>query len=291
MDTKINPHQFDLILAVALRYAHWLPRIGVDIDGDGKISTPLVIPLTTLTPEEFIGEVEKVWLSTSKRYNSEVTIIYESQHRSFKLYNLLWGRMCVTAYFFYHNDPFWKTVGLREMRALNDIPLIQNDLDIAIQRIDAYYEKIARVKLTNYPTLSVHVEREPSTTDTQQSERIAELEQQLAQKDEEIARLNTRIQELEEQLNVVHLSFIETEGKNPDVIKCVYIDIKKATVGPAEMAECIHDLHIRGLLKNQERHEKLKNIKKIHKELQDTYHFEWTYDAFRRALKRKTTKK
>ena len=121
MDTKINPHKFDLVLAVALRYTHWLSRIGVDKDGEGKTSTPLLIPLTTFPHDEFFGEVEKKWLSMMKNYNMNVLVTYEGQQRTFSLYSLLWGRMCVTAYFYYHDDPFWKNIGLREMRALNDI--------------------------------------------------------------------------------------------------------------------------------------------------------------------------
>ena len=57
------------------------------------------------------------------------------------------------------------------------------------------------------------------------------------------------------------------------------------------MAECLHDLQVQGILKNQERGGKLKKIKKIYEELQQTYGFDWKYDALRRALNRKNAPK
>ena len=291
MKTKIEPDKFDLVLSVAIRHAKWISRIGVDIDTNGKISTPLVTPLTTISHEDFFGEVEKLWLACMKRYNNEKTIAYDGRQMSFKLYNLLWGRMCVTAYFFYHDDPFWKNIALREMRELNDIPPIQEDLNIAIQKIDTYYEKIARIKLTTQLSAINEVEEQTTSVNTQQSTRIAELEKLLSLKDDEISKLKAYITELESQLNIEHLSFIQTDGKHPDVIKCAYRDIKKATVGAAEMATCIHNLQVEGMLKNQEKYGKLKRIKKIYNEMQEVYHFEWTYDALRRALIRVTKKK
>lgn len=203
--------------------------------------------------------------------------------------DLLWAYVCVLSFYLYADEDIWRKHVLPRMEGKLHHPRLRDEIQEAKKLINAEQEKYLSL-IADINNL-VRQTEPPALADTQSSAREAELKQLLAQKDAEIEKLKSRIKELEAQLNVVHLSFIQTEGKNPDVIKCVYIDLRKATVGPAEMAECLHDLKIRSLIKNQEPYKKLNNIKKIHKELQETYHFEWTYDALRRALSRKSTKK
>ena len=298
MVNKLKPEKFQLIKAIALSKTKWLRFVKRDIDEGGRTSFNLLKQLVEVEQDDFIEALETLYLNIQGQFRQMVSVaVVDGRPYTVETYKLLWGRMCLIMYFFYHDDPFWRNIGFREMFEKEYLKDLRDDLANAMVFVNTYYERQAKVSAYKTPEQKI-AEGAPHPNDfaglinpQEVVSQINQLKEQLTQKEEENKKLKDRIQELEEQLNVVHLSFIETEGKNPDVIKCVYIDIKKATVGPAEMAECIHDLHIRGLLKNQERHEKLKNIKKIHKELQDTYHFEWTYDAFRRALKRKTTKK
>lgn len=197
--------------------------------------------------------------------------------------DLFWAYVCLMSFYLYADEDIWRKHVLPRMEGKLRHPRLREEIQEAKKLINAEHEK--------YLSLMADINnlvRQPEAPDNHQ---VEELQQVIAQKDAEIEKLNARIKELEAQLNVVHLSFIETEGKNPELIKCVYIDIKKATVGPAEMAECLHDLQRRGLLKNQERYEKMKKIKKIYQELQETYHFDWTYPALCRALNRKNTRK
>lgn len=274
-----------------------------------KIAHDFVNQLASSNPQRWLDNVSAAYQQICSKTTSTIPNVSPVLHYS----ELLWVYVCIMSYYLYAHDDVWRNHVLAKMESKLHHTVLKDELQQAKQMIDKEDEKYHTFLIDLHAAESE--EKGVVVEDNKISElrqklterdseidnlntRISELEaltkeqkQQLAEKDSEIESLNAHIKELEEQLNVVHLSFIETEGKNPEVIKCVYIDIKKASVGPAEMAECIHDLHIRGLLKNQDRYQKLKNIKKIHKELQDTYHFEWTYDAFRRALKRKTTKK
>ena len=296
MQTKIDPSKFDTILSAALRYCVWISRIGVERDTNGKVSTPILIPLTTVKPEVFIEEVEKTWLKTMKQYNADVLVTNEfGEQRQFKFSSLLWGRMCVTAYYFYRDDPFWRNVGIPELRNVNNVPLINSDVDIAINKIDTLFEKNARIKITygTSNTTDQTSEAKPNLqpTNEEQSARIAELERLVAQQDEEIKALKKHIAELEEQLHCYQPSFIVTEGKRPEDIRGVCRSIARATTSAADMAQCVHELHIQNYLRNQDRTKPIKGINKIFDELQNVYHFEWKISALYRALNRLEPKK
>ena len=223
-----------------------------------------------------------------QRISSEPEPLYYS--------SLLWEWIYLLAYYLHQIDldPLWIENFLPHMKKFQIRPAALNEMNQGEKLINEYIDIRLKVletqrKIDN-PTAETCSQQTTDVETQQLSERFAELEQQLADKDAEIERLNARIKELEEQLNVVHLSFIETEGKNPDSIKWAYNDIKKAIGSPAEMAECLHRLQVQGMLKNQERYGKLKKIKKIYDELEETYHFEWTYPALCRALTRLKTK-
>lgn len=298
MVNKLKPEKFQLIKAIALSKTTWLRFVKRDIDGQGRTSFNLLKQLVEVDQDDFIETLETLYLNMQGQFRNMISVaVVEGRPYTVETYRLLWGRMCLIMYFFYHDDPFWRNIGFREMFEKENLKHLRDDLANAMVCVNNYYKRQDKVHAYKTPEQKI-AEGAPHPNDFAELinpqevfSQINRLKEQLTQKEEENQKLLGRIQELEAQLNIVHLSFIETEGKNPDVIKCVYIDIKKATASPAEMAECIHDLQIRGLLKNQERYKKLKNLTKIHKELQETYHFEWTCDALRRALNRKTAKK
>ena len=198
--------------------------------------------------------------------------------------NVMWEYLYVLSYYFNHDDYHWKKHFLPRMKELARNNAIKDDMTKAEKLVDAYINKRIDLEMdldTN------QIETQPDTKELiKLQQQIASIQEQLAQKDTIIAEKDARIAELEAKLEHPHLTFIQTEGKSPDKIRWAYEDIKKAIESPAKMAECITDLQHHDMLKRQERYGQLKRIKSIHKELQDTYGFTWTYTALCRAINR-----
>ena len=224
-----------------------------------------------------------------KRITQETAVVYYS--------SVLWEWFYLLAYYIHQfdNDPQWHENYLPHIHSFQIRQIALEEIKKGVALIDLFVAKRKRVLETQKQIQQAGSSKENESNDSKIREeyliQITQLKTQLNIVQEENAALKKRIAELEKNNKSIHLSFIETNAKSPDSIKWAYADIEKAIVGPAEMAECIHDLQVQGMLKNQDRCGKLKRIKKIHDELQQTYGFDWTYDALRRALNRITAKK
>lgn len=280
---------FDDILCVSLKKEVFikLPLIKKYVYSDNNFEM-LLKSLTTIQgmPEERI--LDFISLTNDaivKQFGQRITQETETVYYS----SVLWEWFYLLAYYVHQldQDPQWLENYLPHTKGFQIRNICIEETKKGEALIDQFIAKRKRVLETQKQIQQPAALQSDNPNDTNAEEhlsQIAQLQQQLAQKD-------ARIKELEALLNHPHLSFIQTEGKHPDAINGVYREIQKTTVGPAEMAECLHDLQVQGMLKNQERYGKLKKIKKIHEELQKNYGFEWSYDALRRALSRKTTKK
>jgi len=202
--------------------------------------------------------------------------------------NVMWEYVYTLAYYLNNNSAIWRAHLLPRMKELARNNAIRDDMNKAEKLVDQYIDRRIAFEMD----LDNHIEQ-PANFDeiNQLNQQIKTLKAKITELETENATLKTRIAEFESQNKHAYLSFIQTEGKSPDQIKWAYMDIKKAIAGPAEMAECLHNLQVQGKLKNQERYGKLKKIKKIYEELQQAYGFDWKYDALRRALNRINTPK
>ena len=291
MKDLLDSQPYKLIFAVAMSKTRWLKRIPSEYDHNAVTSYANLKKIIAADGKDILRTMTIVHLDLKRQYSEKKVLSNAANERyEFSIYNLLWARMYVIAYFYYHDDPFWKKAVLGEMLELvPNSTIMRGDVITAVNAINIYFQKEA--KLAAYAMMPS--EEGVSGSSTQESGRIAELEQQISDKDAEISDLKAQIAELQKQLEELekknehpHLSFIETLDKAPQKIQWAYEDIAKAASGPSEMAGCLHDLQVQGMLKNQERYGKLKNIKKIFTELKNTYHFEWTYPALCRAFTR-----
>lgn len=280
---------FDDILCVSLKKEVFikLPLIKKYVYSDNNFEM-LLKSLTTIQgmPEERI--LDFISLTNDaivKQFGQRITQETETVYYS----SVLWEWFYLLAYYVHQldQDPQWLENYLPHTKGFQIRNICIEETKKGEALIDQFIAKRKRVLETQKQIQQPAALQSDNPNDTNAEEhlsQIAQLQQQLAQKD-------ARIKELEALLNHPHLSFIQTEGKHPDAINGVYREVQKATVGPAEMAECLHDLQVQGILKNQERGGKLKKIKKIYEELQQTYGFDWKYDALRRALNRKNAPK
>lgn len=280
---------FDDLLCVSLKKEVFmkLPLIKKYVYSDNNFEM-LLKSLTTIQdmPKERILDFISMTNDTlvkqfGQRITQESEVVYYS--------SVLWEWFYLLAYYIHRldQDPQWKKNYLPHTKAFQIRAICIKETEKGEALIDQFIAKRQRVLETQKQLQQPAPIQWDDSNDSKAAEYLAEI----AQLREQLALKDARIAELEALLKHPHLSFIQTEGKHPDVINGVYREIQKATLGPAEMAECLHDLQVQGMLKNQDRGGKLKKIKKIYEELQQTYGFEWTYDALRRALNRKNAKK
>ena len=194
--------------------------------------------------------------------------------------NVMWEYVYTLAYYLNNNSTIWRTHLLPRMKELARNNVIKEDMNKAEKLVDQYIDRrIAfEMDLDNI--------EQPDNSDA-----INQLNLQIAQLQEQLAQKDARIAELEALLDHPHLTFIQTDGKSPQSIQWAYQDIEKFIKKPATMAVCILGLQPQGMLKGQERYGDLDNIKAIHDELKEKYGIKWTYAAFCRAIKREKGKK
>lgn len=288
---------FDDILCVSLKKEVFikLPLIKKYVYSDNNFEM-LLKSLTTIQgmPEERI--LDFISLTNDaivKQFGQRITQETETVYYS----SVLWEWFYLLAYYVHQldQDPQWLENYLPHTKGFQIRNICIEETKKGEALIDQFIAKRKRVLETQQNLQQPRASKEESLKESKAIEEYISqntiLKDRINELEKENATLKARVAELESQIKQPYLSFIQTEGKHPDAINGVYREIQKNTVGPAEMAECLHDLQVQGMLKNQERYGKLKKIKKIHEELQKTYGFEWSYDALRRALSRKTTKK
>ena len=117
------------------------------------------------------------------------------------------------------------------MKELTRVAVIKEDLKKAEELVNKYIERRMEFEQdlnndTPQPDNSAEIDL--------LKQQIAELQQQLADKEAEIAELKKP--------KALRMSFIETNGKDEQNIRWAYEDIFKAIGAPASMAECLCNL-------------------------------------------------
>lgn len=206
-----------------------------------------------------------------RNYNAAVSGVTPTIYFS----DIMWEYVYTLAYYLNHNSSLWKTHLLPRMKELTRVAAIKDDLKKAEELVNKYIERRMEFERdlnndTPQPDNSAEID--------QLKQQIAELQQQLADKEAEIVELKKP--------KALRMSFIETNGKDEQNIRWAYEDIFKAIGSPASMAECLCYLQTLGMLRGQQRTGKIKNIKGLFNEMQEAYGFTWTYDALAHAIKK-----
>ena len=198
MKDLLNSQPYKLIFAVAMSKTQWLQRIPREYDRNAETSYVNLKKIVSAEGKDILRTMTLVHLDLKRKYSERKTLENGSNVRfEFSIYNLLWARMYVIAYFYYHDDPFWKKALSSEMLELvPNTTIIRGDVITAVNAINIYFQKEA--KFAAYATMPS--EEGASGSSTQESGRIAELEQAIADKDMEISELKAQIAELQQQL-------------------------------------------------------------------------------------------
>lgn len=199
MKDLLNSQPYKLIFAVAMSKTQWLQRIPREYDRNAETSYVNLKKIVSAEGKDILRTMTLVHLDLKRKYSERKTLENGSNVRfEFSIYNLLWARMYVIAYFYYHDDPFWKKALSSEMLELvPNTTIIRGDVITAVNAINIYFQKEA--KFAAYAMMPSE-EGAGGSTAPSDSGRIAELEQAVADKDMEISELKAQIAELQQQL-------------------------------------------------------------------------------------------
>lgn len=145
MENKLQPEKFQLIKAVSLMKTSWLRFVDKSVDGGGVASFNYLKRLVEADQEDFIETLEILFMEIkAKLKNMQSIAVVNKQRYAIETFRLMWGRMCLIAYFFYHDEPFWKEIGFPEMFAKENNQTVKDDLNYAIKNVNAYFERQAK---------------------------------------------------------------------------------------------------------------------------------------------------
>lgn len=194
MENLLDYNSYSLINAIAMSKSNWLRKIPVDKDPAAKISFEYLKNIFCVEQKDFLKQLYTMHQDIQTVYIEATQVFVNYTCYAVRVHQLLWGRMCVIAHFFYHNHPFWIKGAKKEMISfLSQTRGIGDDVEMAFRRIDNYYKKAAEFE-------SMEIDDADGLTKdariAQLEARVKELEQQLA----EAKGMSTKVGPTEKQL-------------------------------------------------------------------------------------------
>ena len=304
MEDRLSIKNIKVLNEVAFIHSDRLYRMGEIIDKECVTSLKYLNKIYSAGPADIYDALIETF-ATVKQYHSTIS----SRAFTPAIYDcyVIWARMYVIGYFTMHEDEFWRNVILPKMYDIIPQSSIKGEMATAVKYIDKYYKDkqqwMVDCVAAGAPSpddFAVYIENE------QLKKRVAELEEKLKnckgttlnadiikEKDDKIADLEQQIIDKDAEIaelkkpKALRISFVETNGKEEKNIRWAYDDIFKAIGSPASMADCLCNLQTLGMLRGQQRLGKIKNIKGLFTEMQEAYGFTWTYDALAHAIKKR----
>lgn len=142
MKNKLNREDFNIIQEIAISKTHRLNLLSNDIDVQGTKSYKALNEIIT-------GDDALIYKRIiSKHYQMSHEPLGSRQfYRNCNPYSLhnsviLWARMYVIAYFFYHNDSLWKEKIFADIKRFIISAEIRDEIADSEKRIDAYYHRL-----------------------------------------------------------------------------------------------------------------------------------------------------
>lgn len=90
--------------------------------------------------EDVFTRISDVWAEVSNLPEIPNFRITDGDRRMY-IHQCVWARMCVVAYFFYHDDPLWRSVLFAKLEEKCSDPTLSLEIRLAKLVIDDYYEE------------------------------------------------------------------------------------------------------------------------------------------------------
>lgn len=90
--------------------------------------------------EDIFARISDVWAEVSNLPEIPDFRITDGDRRMY-IHQCVWARMCAVAYFFYHDDPLWRSVVFAKLEEKCSDPTMALEIRLAKLVIDDYYEE------------------------------------------------------------------------------------------------------------------------------------------------------
>lgn len=113
MENLLEPKKFKSIDLIVLSKCPWLNPVESDVDKEGKMSFFALANIISGEDGEILGRIEETYAIIDKaNQRSIVHVIVNGQRYAATMTEVVWSRMYVIAYYFYHDHPIWRNLGL-----------------------------------------------------------------------------------------------------------------------------------------------------------------------------------
>lgn len=148
MENLLDPSKYKRIHSIALDKSPWLNTSETEYDENGVISFLALSKIISGDDNDIIGRIVDAYSTINDNYQDKRAYVYvRGQRYAASLTEIVWGRMCVIAYYFYHADSLWKDMGgHNRMVAMIKNSSIQKAVKESIILIDNYYSDVEAIK-------------------------------------------------------------------------------------------------------------------------------------------------
>lgn len=146
MNNLIDSSRFSVIDEVALRKTRYLRKYYAYICQSGmkeEASCFYLQRLASERPEEIPDRILAVFAELGKTHFADQNDVQTVGSTQVHVSQFIWGRLCVAAYFFFHDEPAWQNLLFRKLDERITEPELAKDILTAKSLIDEYYKERA----------------------------------------------------------------------------------------------------------------------------------------------------
>ena len=146
MTTLIDNTKFTVINEVVLRKTRYLGKYYSYVRMGGEkeeVSCFYLKRLVSAQTEEIPDRIAAVFADLGRVHLSDQSDVQTVGATQVHISQFIWGRMCVLAYFFFHDEPAWQNLLFRKMEERLSVPELSEDVLSAKSLIGEYYKERA----------------------------------------------------------------------------------------------------------------------------------------------------
>lgn len=173
MTTLIDISKFAVIDEIALQKTRYLRKYYTFSQRNGgkeEISFTYLRRLLPEHTEELPDSIARVFSDLGRVHLSGQNDLQTIGSTQVHISQLIWARLCVAAYYFFHDEPLWQDLVFRKLEERVQAPELAADIHTAKALIDAHYRERAllsgKTNVPPTPPSAMEIATEAAKTDT-----------------------------------------------------------------------------------------------------------------------------
>ncbi len=174
MTTLIDISKFAVIDEIALQKTRYLRKYYTFSQRNGgkeEISFTYLRRLLPEHTEELPDSIARVFSDLGRVHLSGQNDLQTIGSTRVHISQLIWARLCVAAYYFFHDEPLWQDLVFRKLKERILLPDLVADVQTAKDLIDGYYKELALLsgaaptpQVKPAPVATLELQRQASST-------------------------------------------------------------------------------------------------------------------------------